>query len=219
MPAPALNSDTAAYYRKRALDYDEVYALEPREDDLATLRRWVATRVADRTVLEVAAGTGYWTLVAAETARSLVATDINQETLAVAAAKKPGPNVRFCCADAFDLPLQPDLPDTGMAHLWWSHVPARDQGRFLRHLASRLQPRARLLMIDETFVRHLSTPLSRRDADGNTYQTRMLGNGELFEIMKNYPDEATLVRGLEPSCDEIDVLWLPHFWAVSATFR
>jgi SAM-dependent methyltransferase len=219
MAGPVLNTDTADYYRKRALDYDEVYALQQRDGDLATLRGWIAAQVAARTVLEVASGTGYWTLVAAETALSVIATDINEATLAVAAGKSPGPNVRFCRADAFDLPLAPDLPNTGMANLWWSHVALHDQGRFLRHLASRLQPHSRLLMIDEAFVRHLSTPLSRTDADGNTYQTRMLGNGELFEIMKNYPDEVALVRALEPVCNDIEVLWLPHFWAVSATFH
>lgn len=219
MPVPRLDPDMAAYYRKRAPAYDEVYAIAAREADLAMLRGWLAGQVRDRTLLEAAAGTGYWTVVAAATARSIVATDINPETLAIAAGKHPGPHVAFQAADAFDLP-QPTLPpDTGMAHLWWSHVARRDQARFLRHLASRLQPQARLLMIDENYVRHLSTPLSRRDAEGNTYQARMLDNGELFEVMKNYPDEATLQASLEPLCTDIEILGLRHFWAVSATFR
>ncbi|MDR3535513.1 MAG: class I SAM-dependent methyltransferase [Acetobacteraceae bacterium] len=209
----------AAYYRKRAPHYDEVYAFPAREADLATLRAWLAQRVAGRSVLEVAAGTGYWTLAASATARSVVATDLNPETLAIAAGKGLGPQVTLRQADAFDLPVLAEPAEVGMAHLWWSHVRLQDQARFLAHLASRLQPRGRLLMIDETFVRHVSTPISRRDAEGNAYQARILPDGALFEVVKNHPDEAALVASLEPACEAIETLWLPHFWAVGATFR
>lgn len=209
----------AAYYRARAGEYDEVYAFPARAADLAILRAWLADRVRGRSVLEVAAGTGYWTLAAAPVARCILATDINLETLAIAAARQPGATVAFQAADAFDLPRLPDPPEVGMAHLWWSHVKLQDQQRLLSHLATRLQPRARLLMIDETFVRHLSTPPSRRDAVGNSYQTRILLDGGLFEVVKNHPDEAALRHSLEPLCEDVTVQWLRHFWAVAATFR
>jgi SAM-dependent methyltransferase len=215
---PSLNPDMAAYYRKRAREYDAVYAIEARAADLATLRDWLADRVHGCSVLEVAAGTGYWTQ-AASSACNIVATDVNPETLAVAAAKSLEPHVTLRVADAFDLPLLDRPPEIGMAHLWWSHLLRLDQDRFLRHLASRLRPRATLLMIDETYVRHISTPLSRQDLQGNTYQTRMLDSGELFEVVKNYPDEPALLASLAPVCEAILVLWLRHFWVVSATFR
>lgn len=214
-----LNTDMVAYYQERAAEYDEVYAIQDRASDLAILRDWLAQEVRGRTVLEVAAGTGYWTAPAAQTARWIVATDVNPEPLAVAAARKPGAHVSFDIADAFDLPELPDRAEVGMAHLWWSHVKRQDQARFLHHVASRLRPSARLLMIDQMFVPGQSTPISRYDAEGNGWQTRVLANGTLFQIVKNYPDRQTLERGLGAACTDVRVMTLTHFWAASATFR
>lgn len=214
-----LSTDMVAYYRERASEYDEVYAIHDRADDLDRLREWLAQEVRGRTVLEVAAGTGYWTSAAARTAHWIVATDVSAEPLAIASARKPGAHVSFRTADAFDLPELPDVPEVGMAHLWWSHVKRQDRARFLHHLGSRLRPAARLLMIDQMFVPGQSSPTSRRDAEGNGWQTRMVANGALFQIVKNYPDPQTLERDLSATCTDIRVVTLTHFWAVSASFR
>jgi protein-L-isoaspartate O-methyltransferase len=53
------------YYRKRASEYDTLYTAAAWQSELAVLRDWLVARVCGRTVLEVAAGTGYWTAVAA----------------------------------------------------------------------------------------------------------------------------------------------------------
>ncbi len=74
------------YYQQRAPEYDEVYAKPERQADLAELRRLLPPLVAGRRVLEIAAGTGYWTAVIAPAAASVTATDLNPETLAVAAS-------------------------------------------------------------------------------------------------------------------------------------
>jgi predicted O-methyltransferase YrrM len=214
-----MNTDMAAYYRERAAEYDEIYRIEDRGPDLARLRAWLIGKVRGRTVLEVAAGTGYWTAAAARAARRIVATDLNPEPLAMAAAKNPGPNVSFHIADAFDLPDLHEQPELGMAHLWWSHVKRHDQARFLRHLSSRLRSGAGLLMIDQVFVPGHSSPISRYDDEGNGWQTRILANGALFQIVKNYPDAETLERDLSVACTDIHVVTLTHFWAVSAVFR
>jgi hypothetical protein len=49
------------YYRDRAAVYDAVYAKPERQADLSTLREVLPPLVAGRRVLEIAAGTGYWT--------------------------------------------------------------------------------------------------------------------------------------------------------------
>ncbi|HTD65456.1 MAG TPA: methyltransferase domain-containing protein [Candidatus Limnocylindria bacterium] len=77
----------AEYYAQRAPEYDRIYQKPERQVDLATLREFVAQTFAERSVLEVACGTGYWTQCIAATARSVVATDINDEVLAIAHAK------------------------------------------------------------------------------------------------------------------------------------
>ena len=209
----------AAYYRKRAREYDALYECAAWRSDLAVLKDWLAAHASGGTILEVAAGTGYWTAVAAPVAKAIVATDINAETLAIAAERKLGEHVALVQADAWCLPKTQGRFDAGMAHLWWSHIRKQDRCKFLSHFASRLQERATLLMIDQNHVPDFAAPIRRWDSDGNSYQTRWLDNGERFEVVKNYPDRAELERSLAQACDDIRILRLTHFWAVSAKFR
>jgi SAM-dependent methyltransferase len=209
----------AEYYRKRAAEYDAFYADPPRQADLAALRDWLAGLARGRRILEVAAGTGYWTAAAAPVAAAITATDINDEMLAIAGGRRFGAHVSLLRADAWDLPALPDRFDLGMAHLWWSHLRIQEQEGFLMRLATRLEPGAMLLMIDENLVTHVGAPISRRDAAGNTYQRRWLASGERFEIVKNYPEADELERSVGAVCDDVRVLRLRHFWALAAKFR
>ncbi len=208
----------AEYYRKRAAEYDAFYADPERQADLAVLRDWLATAARSRRILEVAAGTGYWTAVAAPVAAAITATDINAETLAIAASKQPGEHVTLLRADAWDLPALPGSYDLGMAHLWWSHLRKQEQAGFLARFASHLEPGATLLMIDETLVANVGAPILRSDPAGDTWQRRWLASGERFEIVKNYPDRAELEHSVGEACDEIDILQLRYFWALRARF-
>jgi SAM-dependent methyltransferase len=209
----------AEYYRKRSPEYDAFYDDPARQADLATLRDWLAGQARGRRILEVAAGTGYWTAVAAPVAARITATDINAEPLAIAAGKLHGANVTLLQADAWALPALPGPFDLGMAHLWWSHVPIQDRAAFLARFATHLEPGAMLLMIDENLVAKVGAPISRRDADGNTWQWRWLATGEQYEIVKNYPDAAEISKSVGDVCDGIQVLELQHFWALRARFR
>jgi SAM-dependent methyltransferase len=209
----------AEYYRKRAAEYDAFYDDPERQADLAALRGWLVGLTRGRRILEVAAGTGYWTAVAAPVAAAITATDINAETLAIAGGKQLGAHVTLLRADAWDLPHLPETFDLGIAHLWWSHLRKQERGAFLAGFARRLEPRATLLMIDENLVANVGAPISRRDADGNTYQRRWLASGEQFEIVKNYPDRAELERDVGEVCEDVRVLQLQHFWALNARFR
>jgi SAM-dependent methyltransferase len=209
----------AAYYRERAGEYDSLYACVAWRSDLAVLKDWLVAQATGKTVLEVAAGTGYWTAIAAPVAKAITATDINVKTLAIAAEKKLGEHVTLVQTDAGCLPNTLGRFDLGMAHMWWSHVRKQDQSRFLGHFASRLQDRATLLMIDQNHVPDFGMPISRWDVDGNSYQARWLDNGERFEVVKNYFNHVELERSIATACDDIRVLQLTYFWAVSARFR
>ena len=209
----------AEYYRKRAKEYDALYASAAWQGDLPVLQDWLVQEVRGKSVLEVAAGTGYWTAVTAPVASTVVATDINLEMLAIASTKHLGAHVVLLQSDCWQLPHFSTEFEVGMAHLWWSHVRKEDRTRFLSHFASRLNPSASILMIDENHVRDVGMPIGRRDTTGNTYQTRWLGNGDRFEIVKNYPDRAELEECIGQVCEDVDVLQLTHFWAIRATVR
>jgi SAM-dependent methyltransferase len=207
------------YYRKRAREYDAIYETAAWRSELARLHDWLVTQVSGRTILELAAGTGYWTAAAARVAKTVTATDISAETLAIAANRNLGEHVTLVQADVWHLPFSCGPFDCGMAHLWWSHVRTQDRSRFLSLFASCLKDRATLLMIDQNHVAGFGAPITRWDADGNSYQRRWLENGERFEVVKNHPEPAELDRSLGPACEDIRILRMTHFWAVSARFR
>ncbi|MBI3515606.1 MAG: methyltransferase domain-containing protein [Proteobacteria bacterium] len=208
-----------AYYRDRAPEYDRIYELPEWQGDLATLCAWVAKHTKDRVVLELAAGTGYWTKAAAPRAKAIVATDFNPEVLAVAAIRRLGPHVSLRTADAYALPEALGCFDIGMAHLWWSHVETHKQRRFLRQFARRLRSRATLLMIDQNRVPGFTYPTFRRDRSGNRYELRALDDGSVFQVVKNFPTDTELRISLSSVCDRIEIIRLRYFWSVRARIR
>ena len=90
-----------AYYARRAAEYERVYAGPRWQDDLAVLHPRVAQFAAGRLVLEIACGTGFWIERAAERARGVHATDLNEDTLALARAKTYTAPVTFERRDAY----------------------------------------------------------------------------------------------------------------------
>ena len=204
----------ADYYRLRAGEYEAVYAKPERQAELATLRTWLADAVRGRRVLELACGTGYWTAVAAPLARSIDAFDVNDETLTVARAKGL-PRTRFAISDAY-APVAGDY-DCVLACFWWSHVPLSDLARFMRGAVAAARPGARLIMIDNVYAEASSTPISRRDSGGNTYQMRQLADGSRHEVLKNFPAEADLRAALARHSSAIDCGFLRYYWRLQAT--
>jgi len=165
-------------------------------------------------VLELAAGTGYWTTALSTSARSVLATDLNDETLAVARTRSYGPGeVRFEVADAFDLSSIPGRYDAIFAGFFWSHVPRADVRRFARGLLDRVEPGGVVVLADNRYVEGSNHPITRSTADGDTYQTRQLSDGRSFEVLKNFPTREQFSADLPPA----EVKWteLNYFWVGS----
>ena len=207
-------NDLAAYYRERAAEYDAVYNKPERQEDLARLRALLPPLVAGRSVLELAAGTGYWTTALSTTAESVVATDLNDETLAVARIRSYGPGeVRFEVADAYDLGAIPGRFDAIFAGFFWSHVPRSDVRRFALGLLDRVEPGGVVILADNRYVEGSNHPITRTTADGDTYQTRQLADGRTFEVLKNFPTREQFTRDVAPA----EVSWtdLTYFWVAT----
>ncbi len=151
------------YYARRAPEYEDIYSKPERQPELRLLREWVSSQVRGRRVLEVACGTGYWTAVAAASARSIAAYDINDSTLDIARAKQLGAHVRLALGDAYA--PEPGRHDCALACFWWSHVPKPRIAAFVGALlAAAVEPGALLLLIDNAFAGGSSTPITRTDA-------------------------------------------------------
>jgi ubiquinone/menaquinone biosynthesis C-methylase UbiE len=208
------------YYRRRAREYEAIYAKPERQADLAWLRLHVAQRLAGRRVLEIACGTGYWTVLAAASARSIVATDAAEEPMRIAMSKDyAGANVRFEIADAFALGEELGRFDAALAIFWWSHIPLARIAGFLASLHRRLDSGARVVLMDNLYVGGSSTPIAERDAEGNTYQRRRLADGSENRVLKNFPTEGDLRSALGPHARELSYQALQYYWLVEYTLK
>jgi demethylmenaquinone methyltransferase/2-methoxy-6-polyprenyl-1,4-benzoquinol methylase len=206
------------YYAQRAAYYERVYAQPERQDELRAIEAALPAVFAGRRVLEIACGTGWWTPHGARDAAFWLATDAQPETLAVARAKPMPPAVRFATADAYSLAeLGAERFDAAFAGCWWSHVPLARLRAWLDTLHARLLPGARVLMLDNSFVQTRSTPISRADAEGNTYQLRTLDDGSQHEVLKNFPSAAEAFAALGPRARAPQWTAHTHYWLLSYT--
>ncbi len=207
-----LPNDMRRYYALRAREYERIYAKPERQADIAAVKAWLPPLFDGRQVLEVACGTGYWTPFAAATCTSWTATDVNEEVLTLARAKPlPHERVQFTLADAYALAV-PRQFDAAFAGFWWSHVKKAQLAVFLKNLSLKLASGSVVAILDNTFTEWSSTPLSRRDAEGNTYQKRKLASGEEFDIMKNFPTHQELIELVAPVASEARIEEVTYYW-------
>lgn len=206
----------AAYYAQRAAEYERIYAKPERQSDLAALKMRIGRMFAGRKVLELACGTGYWTEVIAASAAQITAIDINEEVLRIARVKSYAEKrVTFLPGDCY-LP-----PDTGGSHdalfagFWWSHVLLGKLDSFLANALLSIRPGGLIAFLDNSYVEGSSKPVSRRDAEGNTYQLRTLDDGSQHEVLKNFPTEGELIQRASRHGWGANVELLEHYWLLS----
>ena len=221
-------ADIVRYYAQRAHQYERVYHKPERQTDLHKLRDLVASAFDAKRVLEVACGTGYWTEIIAPRAAAVVALDINEEVLALARAKPiPAGKVTFLRGDAFDLPNLQRGFNAALAGFWWSHVSKARLLSFLKGLHQALEPGALVMFFDNAYVAGSSTPLSRKDSDGNplsyrdsegnTSQQRVLDDGSTHYVIKNFPTADELRQTLDGIASEITIRFLTYYWVLKYT--
>lgn len=214
-----VTKEMAAYYRQRAAVYERVYHKPERQADLRALEAAIAPLFAGRRVLEIACGTGWWTPFGAAQAVHWLATDINPETMAIARTKPlPAGKVAFAEVDAYTLAgLEGRRFDAAFAGFWWSHVPLPRLPGWIEELHGKLEPGSRVAFLDNRYVEGSSTPLSRRDADGNTYQNRSLDDGSVHEVLKNFPTRDEALGALGRHAATARWAEVGHYWLLSYT--
>jgi demethylmenaquinone methyltransferase/2-methoxy-6-polyprenyl-1,4-benzoquinol methylase len=206
----------AAYYAKRASEYERIYARPERQSDLCALRERIGRMFTGRKVLELACGTGWWTPVIAQGAAQVTALDLNDEVLEIARTKDlPAGKVEFVRGSAFAIPDFGRRHDALFAGFWWSHVRLEELDAFLASAMLALAPGSLVAFLDNRYVEGSSTPVSRRDAQGNAYQVRKLADGSSHEVLKNFPETGELILRASRCGVDAHVELLEHFWLLS----
>ena len=204
------------YYHKRLTEYEAIYAKPERQADLQKLVAQLQADVAHCSVLELACGTGWWTERLASHAASWTATDADPGALDIIGHK----SIRGVTGTRILNAYQPDVStqvDCVFAAHWYSHLKFEECQQFFKSVAQCLKPGGRLIMLDNQYVLGSSTPISRTDADGNTYQTRPLKDGSSHEVLKNFPTHAQLLAASQPDFQPQPfasdlTLNIAHYW-------
>ncbi len=201
------------YYAARAGEYDRIYLKPERQADLRAIEAWLPDVFAGHRLLEIACGTGYWTAFLAPVCTSITAIDLADETLQIARARPQNRAVDFRLGDAYALPDELDRYPSAFAGFWISHVPRSRLPAFFAGLHRHLEPGATVVLLDNLYVPGSSTPLTRSDEEGNTWQTRQLADGRAFEVLKNFPDRAQLRAALPDPVEDDEWREWSYYWA------
>ena len=195
-----------AYYRARAGEYDEWFRRQGRHDRGPEWnRRWFdeleeVRGELDRfrpagEVLELACGTGLWTVELVRHAASVTAVDASPEVIEINRARLRDAGheqtVRYVRADLFD--WRPDSPyDAVFFGFWLSHVPPARFERFWDLVRSALKPGGRAFFVDSLRTEPWAEKrLLGRDPRGHT-TVRRLNDGREFRIVKIFYDPVEL---------------------------
>lgn len=207
------------YYAARAKEYDQIYAKPERQTDLRLIEQWLPSRFEGTRVLEIAAGTGYWTQFIAPNAESVLGLDASAETLQIAQGRPNNERAQWLVGDAYALPVSSEPYDAAFAGFWFSHVPLARQKEFLLGLNKTLKSGARVVMLDNLYVAGNSTPLTKPDLEGNTYQIRKLADGSSHQVLKNYPNEFDLCELVAPFAEQSTYTTWQYYWAFEYVLR
>lgn len=194
-----------AYYEARAGEYDDWYLRRgryshgPTDDaewaaELAKARAWLDGLPIDGTVVELAAGTGWWSPILASKGQ-LTLIDGAEGPLAIARDRLRAaghPDVEIVVRDAWAPPDR--VADAVFAGFWLSHVPAERLDAFLHLVAAWLRPGGTFAFIDslpDPSSGALDHPPVR---DG--VSVRRLADGREFSVVKVYRSPAELEAAL-----------------------
>lgn len=203
-------AEQLTYYRQRAAEYDETSPLGHTQPERATVPIVVDRLGISGDVLELACGTGIWTIELARYAASLTAVDGAPEMLALARgrlAKAGIEQVEFVEADVFGW-TSPSSYDVVLSGFLISHIPPERFEAFWELVASALRPGGRAIMLDEAPSRAGMETVR----DGHL-ATRTLLDGSQHRIVKIFYEPADLVDrlaklGWSATASEIEHGWL-----------
>jgi len=200
------------YYNKRAKEYEQIYHRDDsvRQSELAKIKNLLRDSFRNKSVLEVACGTGYWTEAVAQTAKYITAVDYSVEIIHLAKTKEI--KATFINDDAFSLKKVSDIFNAGLANFWFSHIPKAQINSFLNTFHKKLQPKSTVIMTDNIYNKDIGGELINKYGDENTYKLRTLNDGTSYQIIKNYYNEEELNIIFRRYSSEIKINIEKYYW-------
>ena len=197
-------AELVAYYEARAPEYDDWYLRRGRyshgpvhdaawNTELDTAGRWLDGLPIRGEIVELAAGTGWWSPLLAEKGE-LSVYDAAPATLELARERLVAHGLRahLHVRDAWATPDR--LVDALFAGFWLSHVPRGRLDEFLALARSWLRPGGTFAFIDS--LRDAQSGAADHSAPEKDRSLRRLDNGREFRIVKVFYEPAELRAAL-----------------------
>jgi len=200
-----LIAEQIAYYRARAVEYDEWHQRRGRYDrgeahraqwfrELDVVRYALAEHEPFDAALELACGTGLWTRCLASGASSLTAIDAVSETIEINRLKTRDDRIDYRVADIFE--WQPDRQyDFIFFGFWLSHVPTSRFEGFWNLVRRALSGTGRVFFVDSLHTQ-ASTATDHAAIDDSGIVERKLNDGSTFQIVKRFHNPVALRKEL-----------------------
>jgi ubiquinone/menaquinone biosynthesis C-methylase UbiE len=214
------NQQVAKYYALLGEAVEDKYLEPDMDEDIDDMSIHLGNVLAGHRVLELGCGTGFWTEVAAESAQSVLAVDINANLVDIARERgMPEGKVSFRVADALDLPEDIGSFSAVLVSFLWSHLNKKEQEQLLASLKKRLGKDVLLVILDDSFVEGFSETIARTDAEGTTYEILTAPEGERFEVPKSYQSDSALRKRLGNVGKEIKIERVEFFWILTCRLK
>ncbi|MFC5512314.1 class I SAM-dependent methyltransferase [Massilia jejuensis] len=214
------NQYVAKYYALLGEALEDKYLEPDMDEDIDDMSIHLGNVLAGHTVLELGCGTGFWTEVAAESAQSVLAVDINASLVDLARERPMTEGkVTFRVGDALDLPEDIGKFSAVLVSFLWSHLNKKEQEQLLATLKKRLGKDVLLVILDDAFVEGFSETIARTDADGTTYQILTTPEGERIEVAKSYQSDSALRKRLGNVAKEIKIERIEFFWILTCRLK
>ncbi len=214
------NQQVAKYYALLGEALEDKYLEPDMDEDIDDMSIHLGNVLAGHTVLELGCGTGFWTEVAAESAQSVLAVDINASLVEIARERPMTEGkVSFRVADALDLPEDIGKFSAVLVSFLWGHLNKKEQEQLLATLKKRLGKDVLMVILDDAFVEGFSETIARTDAEGTTYQILTTPEGERIEVPKSYPSDSALRKRLGTVVKEIKIERIEFFWILTCRLK
>ena len=207
------------YYNERSGEYDEWWLRKGRYDrgeaenaiwfgEQGEVRAAFAELPWGGDVVELAGGTGIWTLWLAPRVRRLTVLDGSLEMIAINSTRMRAEGhigrVEYRQLDLFD--WEPERQYDGIfVGYFLSHVPAATYDRFLAKIGAALKPGGLFAMIDGRREERSSSSDQPPPPPETEVMTRRLNSGQTYQIIKRYDDPSPFTSALDQVGIDADV--------------
>ena len=206
------------FYSNTAQTLDNVYKKETYKIGLDKLNELLKAEFTNKTIIEIAAGNGYWTKILSEFCKTVKATDINENCIEEAKRRVKSANVSFELKDCQDLQTAKKY-DGLFGGFIISHICRNKLKEFFSSINGSVKKGGSVILFENRLVVNNKMEIHSHNDVGDTFQKRVTQTGEEYLIIKNFFEYDELRSLISQDAYDIEYTKLKYFWALKYKVR